>query len=115
MQNRIVVDLTYKKILSEIKEEKKRNLSVMVWKTNQIDIPMGIGLLHKRIFLPGRMYTEAELKNILLHEYTHFINHDTWIKFYMNIFSVLFWWNPMVYLLEKNWIKLQRYVVILRL
>lgn len=73
MQNRIVVDLTYKKILSEIKEEKKRNLSVMVWKTNQIDIPI------------------------------------------MNIFSVLFWWNPMVYLLEKNWIKLQRYVVILRL
>lgn len=102
LQNRIVVDLTYKKILSEIKEEKKRNLSVMVWKTNQIDIPMGIGLLHKRIILPDRMYTEADLKNILLHEYTHFINHDTWIKFYMNIFSVLFWWNPMVYLLEKE-------------
>jgi len=64
-------------------------------------VPMGIGIFKKRILLPRQDYTEQELHYILLHEQTHFRHHDQLIKMLMQILCCIFWWNPLVYLLQK--------------
>ena len=38
----------------------------------------------------------------ILHEYTHFLNHDTAVKLLVTLYCIIFWWNPVVYLLQKD-------------
>lgn len=67
-----------------------------------IEVPFGVGIFQKTILLPQAEYTDEELYYILLHEYTHFKNHDIPIKFMVSIFCCIFWWNPIVYLLRAD-------------
>ena len=61
-----------------------------------------MGVLHKRIILPDRDYTETELRYVLLHEYTHFLNHDTSCEAagYAVLHDILV--ESVVYLLQKD-------------
>lgn len=70
--------------------------------SESIEVPMVCGLFHSTIYLPTYNYTEKQLYHILLHEYTHYKNRDLWIKCIIQIFCIIFWWNPIVYLLCKN-------------
>ena len=58
--------------------------------------------LRRYIILPNKTYTDTELHYILLHEYTHFLNHDTAVKLLVTLYCIIFWWNPIVYLLQKD-------------
>ncbi len=89
-------------VLEKVKKESRYNLPVKVLLCPEIGIPMGIGILKKRILLPQRTYTEEELYFILKHEYTHFCNHDLAVKFLICLFCCIFWWNPVVYLLRQD-------------
>lgn len=89
-------------VLERVKKEARYNLPVKVLLCPEIGIPMGIGILKKRILLPQRTYTEEELYFILKHEYTHFCNHDLAVKFLICLFCCIFWWNPVVYLLRQD-------------
>lgn len=89
-------------VLEKVKKEARYNLPVKVLLCPEIGIPMGIGILKKRILLPQRTYTEEELYFILKHEYTHFCNHDLAVKFLICLFCCIFWWNPVVYLLRQD-------------
>lgn len=75
---------------------------VSLYTMPNIEVPFGVGLFHKSILLPQNTYTDEELYYILLHEYTHFQNHDILIKFMVSIFCCIFWWNPIVYLLRAD-------------
>ena len=68
----------------------------------EVSVPLGVGLFRKRIFLPREDYSQEELSVILRHESTHFQKGDLWIKFLLCVFCCLFWWNPAVYLLQKD-------------
>ena len=89
-------------VLEKVKKEARYNLPVKVLLCPEMGIPMGIGILKKRILLPQRTYTEEELYFILKHEYTHFCNHDLAVKFLICLFCCIFWWNPVVYLLRQD-------------
>lgn len=89
-------------VLEKVKKEARYNLPVKVLLCPEIGIPMGIGILKKRILLPQRTYTEEELYFILKHEYTHFCNHDLAVKFLICLFCCIFWWNPVAYLLRQD-------------
>lgn len=95
-------DFQAEQILNQIKKYYGHKPDVEVWRMSQIEIPMGIGVLHKTILLPEETYTNEELHYILLHEYTHFVNRDIEIKLLSHIFCCVFWWNPVVYLLKKD-------------
>lgn len=95
-------DFQAEQILKQIKNCYGHKPDVEVWRMSQIEIPMGIGVLHKTILLPEKTYTNEELHYILLHEYTHFVNRDIEIKMLSHIFCCIFWWNPVVYLLKKD-------------
>ncbi len=64
--------------------------------------PVIVGCRKPVIYLPEASYSDTDLKGILIHEYTHWRNHHLWIKSIVHIFVLLFWWNPFIFLLEKD-------------
>ncbi len=89
-------------LLEQVQQQAGRKIKVQGYTALNIESAFGVGVLHKRIILPDRDYTESELRYVLLHEYTHFLNHDTIVKLLVTLFCIIFWWNPVVYLLQKD-------------
>ena len=67
-------------LLEQVQQQTGRKITVQGYTALNIESAFGMGVLHKRIILPDRDYTETELRYVLLHEYTHFLNHDTVVK-----------------------------------
>lgn len=61
-----------------------------------------IGLIHQKILVPPGKYSEQELYYIFYHEMTHFKKGDLWLKAISNVMICLFWWNPLVHLLQRE-------------
>lgn len=91
-----------KNILNEIKLKSKKSLNVTILKNSNLNTPIGLGLLKKIIILPDKEYTDNELNYILLHEYTHFLSNDVFVKIMTSLFCDIFWWNFIVQLLKKD-------------
>lgn len=89
-------------LLKQVQQQTRRTIKVHGYTATSVESAFGIGVIHKRIILPDKDYTEAELRYVLLHEYTHFLNRDTIVKLLVTLFCIIFWWNPVVYLLQKD-------------
>lgn len=89
-------------LLKQVQQQTRRTIKVQGYIATSGESAFGIGVIRKRIILPNKDYTEAELRYVLLHEYTHFLNHDTVVKLLVTLFCIIFWWNPVVYLLQKD-------------
>ena len=61
-----------------------------------------IGLLHQKIIMPARDYSDKELYYILLHEMMHFRSGDLWLMAAANIMCCVFWWNPLSFMLQRE-------------
>ena len=64
-------------LLSEIRRQPAAPSKFADVQPPNIESAFGVGVLRRYIILPDKTYTDAELHYILLHEYTHFLNHDT--------------------------------------
>ena len=53
------------------------------------------------IVFNSRLYSESELQSILLHEKIHSAQKHSFDVLITNLFSVLFWFNPFMYLYKK--------------
>lgn len=84
-------------IISEADRQKVRIIPI-----DQYAIPKTAGFFKATILLPQRQYKSKELALILLHEYTHFQHHDSFIKLTSVLMCIIFWWNPAVYLLKSE-------------
>lgn len=89
-------------VLEQVKRRTGKSLRIKIVYSPAIRMPMGVGVFRKKILLPDYPYPEEELYYVLLHEYTHFINHDLTVKMLVQIFCCVFWWNPAVYLLQTD-------------
>lgn len=90
------------RIFQQILNKSRREIRVTVRQSADVNIPMGIGIFRKSIILPKKTYSDLELYYILKHEYTHFQNRDLMIKVLIHMYRCIFWWNPAVYLLERD-------------
>ena len=63
--------------------------------------PAIYGLVQPKILMPGNRYTEKELNFILRHEMMHFYHRDMLVKVLCEVLCIIYWWNPIVYLLRK--------------
>lgn len=88
--------------LARIRQQTGRTLRIHGRFAANVDSAFGMGIVQRYIILPDRAYSDEELHYILLHEYTHFLNHDTTIKLLVSLFCIIFWWNPVVYLLRRD-------------
>ncbi len=64
--------------------------------------PMLIGFMKSAIILPERIYNERELLLILRHELVHYQQHDLWYKLVLLLANAVHWFNPLVYLMNRQ-------------
>ncbi len=70
--------------------------------TGIVQSPMLIGFRKPTIVLPYKLYGENELVMILRHELTHYKHHDLWYKLILLCANALHWFNPLVWLMNRQ-------------
>lgn len=78
----------------------KHNISIL--KSDFISIPMLIGILKPSVVIPSSMIYDESLKPVMIHELIHFKRRDLLIKEIQVIVTSINWFNPLVYILNKN-------------
>ena len=76
--------------------------SVEVLETNEVSQSISIGIKNKKIVIPANQYDERTKQLIICHEIEHHNNNDMLTKVLINILCTMFWWNPFVWLLQKD-------------
>lgn len=64
--------------------------------------PMIIGLLKPVLVLPKEKYSTEELFFVLKHELVHLKRRDVYFKFLIAAVSALHWFNPFIWLMQKE-------------
>lgn len=95
-------DIQCRAVLQRVFETTGRKRQVRVLYHQGITMPVSMGIRKWKIILPAQTYTDEDLYHILMHEYTHLLNGDLKVKMLTCMFVCIFWWNPVVYLLEKD-------------
>ncbi len=67
-----------------------------------VSTPYTSGIRKPVIFLPSLDFTESELDMVLRHELQHIVSRDNLKKLVLLAIQVVFWWNPLCYLLRKE-------------
>lgn len=67
-----------------------------------VQSPMLIGFFQPTILLPSEHLPDSDARFILTHELTHFRRGDLWKKFLVNMIQCVHWFNPLVYLLNRD-------------
>ncbi|HBF2243607.1 TPA: protease [Clostridioides difficile] len=92
------VNCIYKNLLKELDIKKKIELR----SSDELISPAGMGLFKSYIFLPDYPYSKDELTWILKHELMHFKNKDILIKFLVLSVKIIYWFNPLVYIMSNK-------------
>lgn len=62
--------------------------------------PFLAGLIHPFIVLPAELYGNRD--DIIRHELNHYRHHDLLYKYFFELLCIIFWWNPVMYLLRDQ-------------
>ena len=100
--NKEVSDIKILNLLSDCEEKLKIKTRVELSCNPLIASPMLIGFFRPRIILPVGELEDKELSYIFVHELTHYKQRDMFYKWLIQIIVCVHWFNPFVYLLEKE-------------
>ena len=100
--NTEVSDIKILNLLSECEEKLNIKTRVELSCNPLIDSPMLVGFFHPRIVLPAHRLEDKELSYIFVHELIHYKQKDMFYKWLIQIVVCIHWFNPFVYLLEKE-------------
>ena len=100
--NKEVSDIKILNLLSDCEEKLKIKTRVELSCNPLIASPMLIGFFRPRIILPVGEWEDKELSYIFVHELTHYKQRDMFYKWLIQIVVCAHWFNPFVYLLEKE-------------
>ncbi len=64
--------------------------------------PFVFDFLRPKIVIPDNIYNEEEINQILDHELTHINQKDLLLKATFNSLTAFFWWNPFIWLIQKQ-------------
>ncbi|HBF4295163.1 TPA: protease [Clostridioides difficile] len=92
------INCIYKNLLKELNIKKKIELRG----SDELISTAGMGLFKSYIFLPDYSYSKSELTWILKHELMHFKNKDILIKFLVLSVRIIYWFNPLVYVMSNR-------------
>ncbi|MEG0227668.1 MAG: M56 family metallopeptidase [Lachnospiraceae bacterium] len=79
---------------------------------NKIDVaivpdnisPFIMGIFHPVMVLPRFCMDNNNLEDIICHEIEHNLNYDLYLKLLMELLICIYWWNPMIYILRKQFL-----------
>ena len=76
--------------------------NIQICYSSIIDEAFVQGLFHPTIYLPEKECNDKELEFVLTHEYLHWKRKDLWKKKALLAVNIIFWWNPLAYLLRSD-------------
>jgi len=100
--NKEVSDIKILNLLSDCIEKLNIKTRVELSCNPLIASPMLIGFFRPRIILPTHELEDKELSYIFVHELIHYKQRDMFYKWLIQIVVCVHWFNPFVYLLEKE-------------
>ena len=100
--NKEVSDIKILNLLSDCEEKLNIKTRVEISCNPLLASPMLIGFLRPRIILPAHEWEDKELSYIFVHELIHYRQRDMFYKWLIQIVVCAHWFNPFVYLLEKE-------------
>ena len=100
--NKEVSDIKILNLLSDCEEKLNIKTRVELSCNSLIASPMLIGFFRPRIILPIGELEDRELSYIFAHELIHYKQRDMFYKWLIQIVVCVHWFNPFVYLLEKE-------------
>ena len=100
--NTEVSDIKILNLLSDCEEKLNIRTRVELSCNSLIASPMLIGFFRPRIILPIGELKDRELSYIFAHELIHCKQRDMFYKWLIQIVVCVHWFNPFVYLLEKE-------------
>ena len=95
-------DIKILNLLSDCEEKLNIKTRIELSYHSLIISPIMIGFFRPRIVLPFRELDDKELSYIFVHELTHYKQGDMFYKWLIQIVVCAHWFNPFVYLLEKE-------------
>lgn len=90
-------------LLKTVAEEvfgKEKDISLK--KTDAVNESMVIGFVHPMVLIPDIEYSRTELEMIFRHECMHIRDKDIWVKLLIELYCIIFWWNPFSYLMKVD-------------
>ena len=100
--NTEVSDIKILNLLSDCEEKLNIKTRVELSYNSLIASPIMIGFFRPRIVLPVHELEDKELSYIFVHELTHYKQRDMFYKWLIQIVVCAHWFNPFVYLLERE-------------
>lgn len=100
--NQEVSDIRMLNILSDCEDTLHIRQTVELYQNPLIGSPMILGFFHPRIILPVREVQEERLSYIYIHELIHLKRWDIVYKWFIQLVLCIHWFNPFVYLLERE-------------
>ena len=97
-----VSDIKILNLLSDCEERLNIRTRVELSRNPLISSPIMIGFFRPRIVLPACELDDKELSYIFVHEMIHYKQRDMFYKWLIQIVVCVHWFNPFVYLLEKE-------------
>lgn len=88
--------------MQRIVQNENKLMKVKIVQFLDCTTPMIFGFFKPVICLPNIRFTDQELYYMLQHEWFHYINRDSWVKFFIYLISSIFWWNPFTHLFRKE-------------
>ena len=103
LQTNLESDNTFiKDIITSLEKPYGKISNFSVIKSDLITAPLLFGIFKPYIVLPNIELSERDLYYILKHEITHYYYHDLWIKCFVEVIAIIYWWNPLIYILKQQ-------------
>lgn len=80
-------------------------IGVKVFASDKVSSPLVVGFIKPQIILPESITEQLQdnqLQAILLHELAHIQRKDNWFGLFQEILAILFWWSPVVRVLNQR-------------
>ena len=93
------------KLYQECLKEMNIRKTIPIYSIAFLKSPVIAGLFKPGIYLPIHLISDCNIKDIrymLLHELCHYKYKDVLVNYLMNLFSVLYWFNPLVWYALKE-------------
>lgn len=101
-QNRAVSDPETREVFAACKAQLGLRREVALRQNPLVPTPLSTGLLRPVVVLPTLSLSREELRYLFLHELTHIKRHDLWVRFFSMLAAALHWYDPLVYVLNKQ-------------
>ncbi|MFT6735018.1 MAG: bla regulator protein BlaR1 [Polaribacter sp.] len=91
--------------ISKTLEPLSKQYQLLLSESDQLTTPSVVGVLSPKIIIPSSFlerFTLQQLAPIVLHEQAHIQRKDTWFALLQEFITVVFWWSPIIRILNKK-------------